>query len=133
MVQGTDMTAWTSLLLGLFLLASAAGELRRPGMWRGMMAEVEASSALQMIVGMVELALGAAVYLANPWNPQDWLTCLMTIVGGLMIIEAVVFLAIADIYLRFWMPRIGTNWRGWAVVSLLFGLWLTVAGLHRLL
>jgi hypothetical protein len=128
-----DGTAWTSLLLGLFLLSSAAGELRRPGLWRGMMTEIERSSAMQMILGMVELALGAAVYIANPWNPQDWLTSLMTILGAWMMIEALIFLVIADLYLRFWMPRLGTNWRGWAIVSLLIGLWLTVAGIHRFL
>ncbi|MEZ5712895.1 MAG: hypothetical protein R3E11_09640 [Sphingobium sp.] len=131
MMQNIDATAWTSLLLGLFLLGSAIGELRRPGLWRGMLLEVEQSSALQLTLGIIELALGAAVYLANPWNPQDWLAAFMTIIGGLMIIEAVIFLAIADLYLRFWLPRIGTNWRGWAVVSFLIGLWLALAGLHR--
>ncbi|MCB2015419.1 MAG: hypothetical protein KDE67_11045 [Sphingobium sp.] len=130
-MQNIDATAWTSLLLGLFLLGSAIGELRRPGLWRGMLLEVEQSSALQLTLGIIELALGAAVYLANPWNPQDWLAAFMTIIGGLMIIEAVIFLAIADLYLRFWLPRIGTNWRGWAVVSFLIGLWLALAGLHR--
>ena len=131
MMQNIDATAWTSLLLGLFLLGSAIGELRRPGLWRGMLLEVEQSSALQLTLGIIELALGAAVYLANPWNPQDWLAAFMTIIGGLMIIEAVIFLAIADLYLRFWLPRIGTNWRGWTVVSFLIGLWLALAGLHR--
>ena len=131
MMYIADATAWTSLLLGLFLFASAIGELRRPGTWRAMLQEVEQSSALQLTLGIIELALGAAVYLANPWNPQDWLAAFMTIIGGLMIIEAVIFLAIADLYLRFWLPRIGTNWRGWAVVSFLIGLWLAIAGLHR--
>tara|TARA_R110000782_G_scaffold117364_4_gene207718 strand:- start:30721 stop:31122 length:402 start_codon:yes stop_codon:yes gene_type:complete len=133
MLDTIDAVAWTSLLLGLFLLATAIGELRRPGMWRAMLREIEASSALQLIVGMVELALGAAVYLANPWNPQDWLSALMTILGGLMIVEALVFLVIADLYLRFWLPRLGTDWRGWAIISFLIGLWLAAAGTLRFL
>lgn len=133
MVRTQDAAAWSALLLGLFLVASALGELRRPGQWRAMLREIEGSSALQLIVGMVELALGAAVYIANPWNPQDWLACLMTILGGLMMAEAMVFLVIADRYLRFWVPRLGADWRGWAVVSFLVGLWLAAAGVHRFL
>lgn len=133
MLDTIDAVAWTSLLLGLFLLATAIGGLRRPGMWRAMLREIEASPALQLIVGMVELALGAAIYLANPWNPQDWLSALMTILGGLMIVEALVFLVIADLYLRFWLPRLGTDWRGWAIISFLIGLWLTAAGTLRFL
>ena len=133
MVQSYDIAAWTSLVFGLFLLASAARELRRPGTWRTMLGEIEASPALQLTLGLTELALGAIIYLANPWNPQDWLAALMTIVGGLMIVESVIFLAFADRYLRFWLPRIGTDWRGWSIIAFLIGLWLTGAGFIRTL
>lgn len=133
MAHTTDAATWSALLLGLFLMASAVAELRRPGLWRGMLQEVEGSGALQLMLGMVELALGAAIYLANPWNPADWLSAFMTVIGGLMIVEAVIFLAFADRYLRFWIPRLGSDWRGWAVISLLIGLWLTGAGFVRTL
>ena len=56
-----DAAAWTSLFLGLFLVAAALGELRRPGQWHRMIEEIESSPALQMTVGLLELALGALV------------------------------------------------------------------------
>ena len=63
--------AWTALFLGLFALFSGIGELRQPGHWDRLLAELTASPALQMIFGLVELLLGAIVYLADPWASSD--------------------------------------------------------------
>lgn len=127
-----DISAWTSLLLGGFALAACLGEFRRPGLWRKMIQEILASPAIQFVVGILELLLGALVFLINPWAPQDWLACFMKIIGGIMILEALVMLALADIYLGFWDRRLGSNIRAWTVVALLVGVWLTAAGIHRL-
>ena len=72
------------------------------------------------------------VYLANPWAPQDWLASLMKILGGLMMLEALVTLAVGDLYLSFWLKHVGEALRAWAVVILLVGVALTIAGIHRL-
>ena len=77
-----DPTAWTALLIGLAALAAGAGALRRPGIWLTMIGEVEKSPALQFVCGMLELLVGALVYLANPWVPADLLGCIMTAIGG---------------------------------------------------
>ena len=127
-----DISAWTSLLLGIFALAACVNEFRQPGFWRRIIQEIMASPATQFIVGIIELLVGAAVFLLNPWVPQDWLSCLMKIIGGLMILEALVMLALADIYLGFWDRHLGANMRAWTVVALLIGVWLTAAGIHRI-
>lgn len=123
-----DPTAWTAMLLGLFAMSAAIGALRRPGIWQTLVKEVEDSPALQMISGVAELAAGAAIYLVNPWVPADLLACVMKAIGGLMILEALVVVGFSDIYFHFWLKNLSFMHKGWATVSLLVGLALTVAG-----
>ncbi|MEN9719256.1 MAG: hypothetical protein RIQ99_2134 [Pseudomonadota bacterium] len=66
-----DVTAWSALILGLSALFAGVGALRKPGIWRTMIAEVEQSPALQFVCGMLELLVGTVIYLANPWLPGD--------------------------------------------------------------
>lgn len=126
-----DPTAWSSLLLGLAAVAAGAGALRKPGVWQTMIGEVEGSPALQFLSGMLELAIGAAVYLANPWLPTDLLTCLLKSLGGLMMAEAVAILFACDLYTQMWLRSLGNFHRGWASVTTVLGLLLTIFGLAR--
>nr|WP_260394992.1 hypothetical protein [Sphingobium lignivorans] len=120
------------MLLGAFTLAAAIGALRKPGLWQAMVREIEQSPALQLLCGLVELMLGAAIYLANPWIPADILTCIMKTLGGIMIVEALVVLAFSDLYFHFWLRNLAHMQRTWVILTLVFGLALTVAGLARL-
>lgn len=131
MTQPLDAPAWSALLLGMAALFAGIGALRRPGIWRTMVEEIEASPALQFLAGMMELVIGALVYLANPWAPADVLACVMKGLGGLMMIEAVAILGFADIYSQLWIRTLSHMHRGWALFTLLFGLALNVAGAVR--
>ena len=123
-----DATAWTAMFLGLFSVFAAIGALRQRGAWQRLVAEVERSPALQMISGVAEMAAGAAIYLANPWLPGDILACLMKFIGGLMLLEALVVAGFSDIYFHFWLKNLAFMYRAWAIVTLLIGAVLTVAG-----
>ncbi|GGD68001.1 hypothetical protein [Croceicoccus mobilis] len=123
-----DATGWTAMLLGLFAAFAAVGALRQPGAWQRLVAEVDKSPALQMISGVAEIAAGAAIYLVNPWLPEDILACIMKAIGGLMIIEALVVVGFSDIYFHFWLKNLAFMHRGWAATSLVVGALLTVAG-----
>ncbi|MBD3730530.1 MAG: hypothetical protein IE933_12575 [Sphingomonadales bacterium] len=123
-----DATAWSATLLGLFAVAAAIGALRQPGAWRRMIDEIEKSPALQLVSGFMELFVGAAIYLGNPWVPSELLTCVMKTIGGLMIIEALAVMAISDLYFQIWLKTLAAVHRGWAIVTLVLGLALTVAG-----
>ncbi len=127
-----DVTAWSAMVLGSFTLFAAIGALRNPGVWQKMVAEIEGSPALQLLCGLVELMLGVGIYLANPWIPTDILTCVVKTLGGLMIIEALAVTAFSDIYFHFWLRNLAHMHRAWAIVTLVGGLALTVAGLTRL-
>jgi len=126
-----DATTWSALFLGLFLVAAALGALRKPGVWKTMVEEIERSPALQLLSGLLELALGIAIYLANPWIPSDLLTCVMKTVGAVMVFEALAVIAFSDIYFHFWLRNLAHMMRGWVIVTLVLGLALTVAALLR--
>jgi uncharacterized protein YjeT (DUF2065 family) len=127
-----DPTAWSALLLGLTALFAGIGALRKPGAWRTLLDEVERSPALQFLCGMMELVIGAAVYVANPWVPVDLVACAMRAMGGMMMIEALMILGFVDIYTQFWLRSLTFMHRGWALSTMAFGLVLAVLGSMRL-
>jgi uncharacterized protein YjeT (DUF2065 family) len=131
MQETLDPTAWTALLLGLYTLFAGIGALRNPGVWRTMIEEVSKSPTLQMMSGLLELVVGAMVYLANPWVPADLLSCAVKAIGGLMMLEALVVAGFCDIYANFWLRNLTHMHRGWAIFSALLGLALTIAAFTR--
>jgi uncharacterized protein YjeT (DUF2065 family) len=132
MLQAFDATAWSATLLGLFAVFAAIGALRQPGTWQTMIEEIEKSPALQLVSGFMELFVGAAIYLLNPWEGSiDLLSTIMKATGGLMIIEALVVMGFSDIYFHLWLKNLGAMHRGWAIVTLLIGGGLAVAGMLR--
>jgi uncharacterized protein YjeT (DUF2065 family) len=126
-----DPTAWSGLVLGFTALFAGIGALRKPGTWRTMLEEVEASPALQFLCGMLELVVGTVVYLLNPWVPADLLSCVLKSIGGLMMIEALVILGFVEIYSQFWLRSLTHMHRGWAMSTSLFGLVLAVLSATR--
>lgn len=126
-----DVTAWSALLLGLSALFAGIGALRKPGIWRTMIEEVEKSPALQFVCGMLELLVGTVIYLANPWLPADVLACVIKALGGAMMIEALAILGFCDIYTQFWLRTLSHMHRGWASSTVLLGLALSIAGAAR--
>lgn len=126
-----DPTAWSAALLGLFALAASIGALRQPGTWRAMIEEIDKSPALQLVGGFMELFVGAAIYLVNPWDAGDILASTMKAIGGLMMIEALVVMAFSDLYFHFWLKNLAAMHRGWAIATLGFGAVLAIGGFGR--
>jgi hypothetical protein len=126
-----DATGWSSGLLGLFATFAAIGALRQPGIWRTMIEEIDKSPALQLVSGFMELFVGAAIYLVNPWSPGDVLSIFMKSIGGLMMIEALVVMGFSDLYLHFWLKNLAAMHKIWSGVTLVLGLALVVAGFSR--
>lgn len=126
-----DLTAWSATLLGFYVLFAGIGALRNPAAWQTMIAEVGKSPALQLVAGLLELLVGALVYLANPWVPADLLSCVLKAIGGLMMIEALVIAAFADIYTHFWLRTMNHMHRGWAIFTMLVGLAFAIVGMLR--
>ena len=129
--NATDVTGWTALLVGLFTLAAAIGAFRKPGVWQKMVKEIETSPALQLVSAFLELVVGTAIYLLNPWVPEDILTCVMKTIGALMVFEALAVMAFSDLYFHFWLRNLAHLNRMWVTVSALAGLALTAGALAR--
>lgn len=126
-----DLTAWTATLLGLYIACAGVGALRNPAAWHTMIAEISRSPALQLLAGLLELLVGALVYLANPWIPADLLSCILKAIGGLMLIEALVVAGLCDIYAQFMLRTLDHMHRAWSAVIMASGLALAAAGMLR--
>ena len=131
MTETLDLTAWSATLLGIYALFAGIGVLRNPQAERKGIEEIAASPALQLLGGLLELLVGGLVYLANPWLPADLLSCILKVVGGLMMVEALAVAGFCDIYTQFWLRRMGHTHRGWAIFAMVLGLALAVSGMLR--
>ncbi|HUG45716.1 MAG TPA: hypothetical protein VMK31_04280, partial [Sphingomicrobium sp.] len=114
MAQSADIPAWIALFLGLYSLAAAIGEWRAPGYWAAMLRDFERSAGLRFLAGLVVLAIGAAVTMVNPWRPDDWLSILVAVLGGIMALEGALLLAMGDRLLGIARALIGRADRAWA-------------------
>ena len=53
-------------------------------------------------------------------------------IGGLMMAEALVVMAMSDIYFHFWLKNLAALHRLWPLFTLMAGLALAIAGMIRL-
>ena len=132
MAESADISAWIALFLGLYSLAAATAELRSPNTWWTMLKEFERSPALRFLTGYATLALGAAIYLVNPWRPDDWLAVAVSVLGGVAAAEGLLILAAGGCFLGFARALLGRAGRAWAGFAALFGIAAIVVGLSRL-
>jgi hypothetical protein len=132
MAESADIPAWIALFVGLYALGAAVGELRAPNTWWMMLKEFERSPVLRFVTGYITLALGAAIYLVNPWRPDDWLAVTVTVVGGVVAAEGLLILAAGDRFLGLGRALIGRAGRAWALFAALLGLAAIAVGLSRL-
>jgi vacuolar-type H+-ATPase subunit I/STV1 len=132
MAEPADISAWIILFMGVYSLAASIGEWRAPGYWASMLAGFEREPALRFLTGFFVLCLGAAIYLVNPWRPDDWLSVVVTVLGGVMALEGAVILAMGDRFLGFARWLIGRARRAWAAVSALLGIALIAVAMIRL-
>ncbi|MEJ6595858.1 hypothetical protein [Parasphingorhabdus sp.] len=127
-----NITGWIIFFIGLYAVAAGIGEFRRPGFWAKMVQELRESRALQFVIGMVTLALGATIYLVNPLKPSDLLSILITVLGAWIFIEGALILAIGDWFLNFASKLLSGSNRLWAGLSIAIGLGAIFAALVRL-
>jgi hypothetical protein len=132
MAETGQIPAWIALFFGLYLLATGAGELRSPGGWWMMLKEFERSPGLRFVTGVVTLALGAAIYLVNPWRPDDWLAIAVSVLGGIGIAKGLLILASGERYLNLMRTLIGRAGRAWAGLAALAGMAILVFAMSRL-
>ena len=132
MAQGADISAWIAFFVGLYALAAAAGELRSPNTWWTMLKDFERSPAVRFVTGLVTLALGATIYLVNPWRTEDWLSIAVSVVGGIAVAEGLLILAAGERFLHFGRALLSRGGRGWAGFAALLGIAAMLVAMMRL-
>jgi len=132
MAETAQISAWIAFFVGLYSLAAGVGELRSPGGWSVMLKEFERNASLRFLTGLVTLAIGATIYLVNPWRPEDWLAIVVSVIGGIAIAEGLLILAAGERFLNFGRAMLGRGGRVWAGLSVLLGIVLVGIALSRL-
>ncbi|QJB68696.1 hypothetical protein [Parasphingorhabdus halotolerans] len=132
MGNAANITGWITFFIGLYSVAAGIGEFRRPGFWASMVREVRASSAIRFLVGMVTIAIGAAIYLTNPYNPKDILSILITVMGAFIFLEGAVILAFGDWFLGVAGKMMNAGNKIWAGLSIVIGVAAIFVALVRL-
>ncbi|KKW93514.1 DUF2065 family protein [Sphingobium chungbukense] len=114
-------------LIGLYMIVVGIGGLGAPLRWRQMMDDLEHSPALVMELGFSVFAVGAALVLIHSiW--RDPLSVIVSAIGHVVLIEGALLLAVPAPLLR--IGRWSLNFtRAWAIVSIVFGILLFLAGL----
>jgi len=132
MAEPAQIPAWIALFMGLYALSASIGELLNPGTWQKMLEDFGANTGLSFLTGIVCIGLGGLIYLASPWNPDDWLAVLVTVMGAGMAAEGCVMLAFGERFYRFARALLGTFNKGWAWLSALLGVALIAVAILRL-
>ena len=132
MAEGTDIPAWIALFFGIYAVSASLGEFVRPGTWSEMLKDFAVNAGLRFLAGIGCLAIGTAVYLSSPWQPDDWLSVVVTVMGAGMVLEGALFLAVGGPFMDFSRRLIGTANRGWAIFSGLFGIAFIIIALMRI-
>lgn len=132
MAQTATISAWILLFFGIYSLSASLAEFRQPGFWKSMIDDFEKVPALRFLTGIFCLTLGAAIYLANPWVPGDWMSVVVTVLGAWILVEGVLFLAFGDKFIRLSAMMMGGGMRIWAIIGGLLGIAMIAVSLMRL-
>ena len=124
--------AWIALFLGLYILAACVAELRAPGGWAKLVEGLAASPALSFVTGAFTFTLGAVIYLVTPWNPEDWLSIVISVIGGLAVAKGLLLIAAPDRIFALGKRVLGGNITLIAGIDAVLGAALLFVALSRL-
>ena len=132
MATADTIPAWIVMFLGIYAFAAAMGELRMPGMWKGMLSDLEQSPGMRFLAGFLTLILGAVIYLVTPWRPDDWLFIAVSALGGFLVLEGILFLAAGERFVTFGKWLMASASEVWAGLSAVLGAGFIFVALSRL-
>lgn len=126
----TTVSALTLMLaqaMGLYLILVGLSGLAGPRRWEGLMDELSTSPALQMLMGVAVFAIGVALAIAHS-RLTDPLAIIVTLIGWAALLEGALLIAVPGplLHIGRWSLRFT---RVWAIISLILGLLLGMAGL----
>ena len=121
------LTLRLSEAIGLYMIVVGIGGFAAPSRWRAMMDDLERSPGLVMALGFPVFAVGAALVLIHSiWT--DPLAVIVSLIGYVALVEGALLLATPAPLLRIGRSAVQFT-RAWAVISILLGILLFLAGL----
>ncbi|HWJ69978.1 MAG TPA: DUF2065 family protein [Sphingobium sp.] len=123
----STLTLTLAQAMGLYLILIGLSGLAGPHRWKAVMDELAASAALQILMGVTVFAIGVALAMAHS-HLTDPLAIIVTVIGWIALIEGALLIAVPGPLLRIGHWSLGFT-RIWAIVSLILGILLGLAGL----
>jgi hypothetical protein len=121
------LTLRLSEAIGLYMIVVGISGVVAPSRWRAVMEDLERSPGLVMALGFPVFAAGAALVLIHSvWT--DPLAVIVSLIGYVALIEGALLLAVPDPLIKVgrWSAQFT---RVWAMVSIVLGILLFLAGL----
>jgi len=127
MVTLSVLTLYLAQAIGLYMILVGLGALVKPERWRQMLDEIIASPALTMLSGVIAFALGVTlVYIHSILS--DPLAIAVTLVGWIALVKGALLIVVPGPLLRLGIFSLRFV-RLWAILCIILGLLLGVAGL----
>lgn len=127
MITSSVLTLQLAQALGLYMILMGLSGLVAPQRWRAMIEDMERSTALVMMMGVMVFAIGVALALSHSIL-TDPLAIIVTLIGWTALIEGALLIAVPGPLLRIGRTALAIT-RFWAIFSILLGLALGIAGL----
>lgn len=123
----TVLTLRLAEIIGLYMIVIGIGALASPQRWRAVMDDLDRSPGLVVALGFAVFAVGGTLVLLHSiWT--DPLAIIVSLIGYVALIEGATLLAVPGPLIRVGHWSTGFI-RIWALVALLLGLFLFLAGL----
>lgn len=113
--------------IGLTMILIGVSGLIGPHRWRGIMDDLDRSPGLVMALGFAVFVAGTAMVLVHH-HMRDSLAMIVTVIGHVVLVEGALLIAVPAPLLKIGRWSLGFT-RIWAIVSLIAGILLFLAGL----
>ena len=121
------LTLRLSEAIGIYMIVVGIGGFLAPSRWQAVMEDLERSPGLVMALGFPVFAAGAALVLIHSiWT--DPLAVIVSLIGYVALIEGALLLAVPDPLIKIGRWSVQFT-RAWAIVSIVLGILLFLAGL----
>ncbi len=122
MLDALSLTDYLALMFGVYLIAAGVGLMLDGETYVGMLQEFRDNAALGYLVGIMAFSIGVVlVRLHNDWG--SWVSCLVSVVGWVSLIEGVLLLAFRRQFLNLFLKVVINRSlvMGFSIVCFLLG------------
>ena len=121
------LTLQLAQALGLYMIVAGLSGLVAPQRWKGTIDDLACSAGMQMAMGVAVFAIGVALVISHSIL-TDPLAIIVTLFGWAALLEGALLIAAPAPLIRIGRLALGQT-RLWAILSLILGLLLGLAGL----